>query len=69
MKINPEIMKACVKHFKLVGNITSHIIIRHHKLSMEMAVEICNQIAKRFPNLWRDRDENYKKKYVENMRS
>ncbi len=66
MKITPELMSACVRDFKLFGTLTYPFVIRRHKVSVDMAVEICNQIAKRFPNLWRDRDEN-KKKYNERI--
>lgn len=62
MKIDNNILSSSIKDFKLFGKISPIYLMRKHQLNFEMCSEICKTISKRFPNLWKDRDENFKKK-------
>lgn len=64
MKIPPEIMSKCVKFFKINGVISNTHVQMKAKVGYETAVEICKQIEKRFPNLWRVGKEKFMKDYV-----
>lgn len=62
MKIAPKLMSACVRDFKSFGTVTWPLLMRRHKVGLELAKEICVEIERRFPNLWRNRHENHLKK-------
>ncbi len=64
MKIPPEIMSKCVKFFKSNGVISSAHVQMKAKVSFDVAAEICKQIEKRFPNLWREGKEKFIKQYI-----
>ena len=68
MKIPQKLMTACVKDFKEYGTLTWPLIIRRHKVSLEMAQAITETISKRYPNLWNNREENRNRKFIENMK-
>lgn len=57
-------MSACVKDFKEFGSVTPPLLMRRHRIDSETAKEIIDLISLRYPNLWRDREENYLKKIL-----
>lgn len=68
MKIPQKIMSACVKDFKELGSVTAPLLMRRHGIDADMAKEIIEIISLRYPNLWRDREANRKKKWIEGMK-
>ncbi len=68
MKIPQKIMSACIADFKQWGSVTIPLLMRRHRIDTEMAKEIIELIAIRYPNLWRDREENRQKKWIEGMK-
>ena len=64
MKIPTEIMSKCVKFFKSNGVITHAHVQMKARVGFEVATEICKQIEKRFPNLWREGKEKFLKQYI-----
>ena len=53
MEIDPKIMSASIKDFKLFGKTSEPYLMRKYKTSYGMAKLICEAIEKRFPNLWK----------------
>jgi len=68
MKIPQKIMSACVADFKQWGTVTVPLLMRRHRIDAEMAKEIIELISIRYPNLWRDREANRQKKWIEGMK-
>jgi len=65
MYIPTETLSKAVKLFKSNRMISTALLMRKFKISCEMAIEICEIIEKRFPNLWREgREEFYRKMKV-----
>jgi hypothetical protein len=62
MNISPETLSKAVKLFKSTRIISTALLMRKFKLSFENALEICQIIEKRFPNLWREGREGFKRK-------
>lgn len=57
--IDKKLMSNCVKCFKEHGVITPAFIVRKFKTNFQIAIEICDKIKKRFPNLWREGREKF----------
>lgn len=68
MKIPPKLMSAAVKDFKQFGTLTYPLLIRRLKVDLDTAIAICETIAKRYPNLWKNREVNREKKWIEGMK-
>ncbi len=68
MKIPQKIMSACIADFKQWGSVTIPLLMRRHRIDNEMAKEIIEIISLRYPNLWRDREANRQKKWIEGMK-
>jgi hypothetical protein len=64
MIVSSKTMSGCVKYFKENRIISTGYIIRKYKLSFEMAQEVSNIIAKRYPNIWREGREKFMKDYL-----
>ncbi len=52
-------MSKCVKFFKESHFISTANVQMKARVDFDTAVEICNQIKKRFPNLWREGRERF----------
>ena len=68
MKIPPKLMTECVKDFKKFGTLTIPLIMRRHQIGGDLANAIIELISIRYPNLWRDREANRQKKWIEGMK-
>lgn len=68
MKIPSKIMGQAIRDFKEFGTLTCPLVMRRLKVDFETAKIICETIAKRYPNLWKNREENRDRKIIENMR-
>lgn len=62
MNISPETLSKAIKLFKSSRIISTALLMRKFKLSLESALEICQIIEKRFPNLWREGREEFNRK-------
>jgi hypothetical protein len=68
MKIPPKTLSEAVKEFKKFGTMTIPLLMRMFKVSPQMGQEIIDVIAKRYPNLWANREVNREKKWIEGMK-
>lgn len=59
MKICPKMLSLAIKYFRMNGTISAAFLVKNLKLDFKTALYVCELIEKRFPNLWRDRNENY----------
>ncbi len=64
MEVNPKILSEATKDFKKSGITSTSLLMRKHKINVEMAVMIRDTIEKRFPNLWREGQEKFIKDYI-----
>jgi hypothetical protein len=64
MIIQPKTLSQCVKLFKSTKHISTALLMRKFKLSFESALEICQIIEKRFPNIWREGREEFNRELL-----
>jgi hypothetical protein len=62
MSISPETLSRAVKLFKSTRMISTSLLMRKFKLDCKAALQICELIEKRFPNLWREGRDEFNRK-------
>jgi len=62
MQIDKQIISKAVKHFKEYGTVTWVFLMRKYGINLDTAKEVCNKIEKKYPNLWKNRRNNFNAK-------